>query len=342
MSHPTQQVMNRVQRLSGQISMRESNSERDNRDTENNLERIYNNIKIVPNYSSKITDFLRQNEIHSLHRRIVKKTFPRRRIITEYPFQIFQADLIDYSQRRLYLVNKGYRYILIIIDCFSKVVYSHPVKRKNADYMSDAFQMIFDKLDNYPNSIITDQGLEFYNSKVQQVFNHFNINHYHTKTKTKWKASMAERVIRTLKSRLEKYFYKNKTLKWVDIFSQIVENYNNTPHRTIGMAPNQVTEENSQMVYNKVFKDIDLKIIPRLRVGDKVRILIEKSLFQKGYTQNWSKDIYTVKNIFQRGGVAWYKLVGPDNKTLPGIRYYWQLNFISRDAGPPSRFRNKN
>jgi len=300
------------------------------KDDEKDLQEVYNNIKSIPNYSAKIAKFLRENKNHSVHRRIVRKTFPRRHIITESPFQIFQADLIEYSNRDYAYANGGNRFILVVIDCFSKMVYARPVKRKNADYMSAAFETIFQKLDFIPNSLITDQGLEFYNSKVQQVFNEYGINHYHTKTKTKWKAAMAERVIRTLKTRLEKYFYQHKTKRWLDFLPQLVKNYNSTPHRTIGMAPDQVTFQNSAAIYKRVFDNVNLKAIPRLNKGDRVRILLEKTLFDKGYKQNWTETIYKIKSIHQNSGVVWYKLVDLDNKPLEGIRYYWQLNLVSK------------
>ena len=143
--------------------------------------------------------------------------------------------------------------------------------------MSEGFKIILEKLDHFPNSIITDQGLEFYNSSVQKVFQTYGIHHYHTKSKTKWKAAMAERVIRTLKSRMEKYFYQHKTKRWIDFLPQLVKNYNNTPHRTIGMAPSQVTDQNSAAIYKKVFGNTNLKVIPRLGVGDRVRIILEES-----------------------------------------------------------------
>ena len=119
--------------------------------------------------------------------------------------------------------------------------------------MSDAFESIFSDFNEFPNSIITDRGLEFYNSKVQNVFLKYGINHYSTNTKTPWKASMAERVIRTIKSRLQKYFYKTKSKKWVEILPDIIANYNKTPHRTIGMAPDQVTVRNSKEIFKKQF-----------------------------------------------------------------------------------------
>ena len=293
------------------------------------LEKIYKDLSSTPNYSAKIAEFLKKNQNHSVHRRIVRKTFPRRRIITHYPFELFQGDLIEYSKNDYAYANKGHRYILILIDCFSKMVYAAPVKRKNADYMSLAFEQIFRNFNEFPTSLVTDRGLEFYNSKVQNVFTQYGINHYSTKTKTDWKASMAERVIRTLKSRLQKYFYQNKTKKWIDFLPQLVTNYNSTPHRTIGMAPNQVTDQNSPAIYKRVFGDIDIRVKPRLKVGDKVRILSEKTLFEKGYTRNWSEEIYTVGEILQKAGIVWYKIVDSNGKTLPGIKYYWQLNLVS-------------
>ena len=309
---------------------------------ENNVQEIYTNVKSIPNYSAKIAKFLREDQNHGIHRRIVKKKFPRRRIITESPYQIFQADLIEYSNRDYAYANGGNRFILVVIDCFSKMVYARPVKRKNADYMSDAFQKIFHDLNFFPNSLITDRGLEFYNSKVQKIFEHYGINHYHTKTKTKWKASMAERVIRTLKTRLQKYFYQNKTKRWLDFLPQLVKNYNSTPHRTIGMSPDQVTFQNSAAIYKCVFGDINLKVIPRLSIGDKVRILVEKTLFEKGYKPNWSEKIYKIKSVHQNSGVVWYKIVDLDNKPLEGIRYYWNPNLVSKNVTAIEGPRNQN
>lgn len=275
---------------------------------------------------------MRKNINHSIHRRIAKKTFPRRRIITQYPFQIFMADLIEYPRNDYTYANKGHRFILVVIDCFSKMIYAAPVKRKNADYMSDAFESIFSKFDKFPNSIITDQGLEFYNTKVQKIFEKYGINHYHTKTKTKWKASMAERAIRTLKSRLEKYFYQHKTKKWIEFLPQLVKNYNMTPHRTIGMAPSHVTDQNSPDIYKRVFGDTNLKSVPRLGVGDRVRILKEKNIFEKGYKANWSEEIYQIKKVIQKAGIVWYIIEDQDNKELPGIKYYWELNLVAENV----------
>merc|ERR1712131_459976 len=89
--------------------------------------------------------------------------------------------------------------------------YTAPLKKKTKEETAKAFETIFENFDEYPINIVTDRGLEFYNKDVRKIFDSYGINHYSTPTKTKWKASVAERVIRTIKSRLFKYFKKFKT-----------------------------------------------------------------------------------------------------------------------------------
>ena len=221
------------------------------------------------------------------------------------------------------------------------MLYAVPVKRKSSNYMSEAFELVLNKFDHFPNSIITDQGLEFYNSSVQKVFQTYGINHYHMKTKTQWKTPMAERVIRTIKTRLERYFYKHKTKCWIKFLPQLVKNYNRTPHRSIGMAPIKVNFQNSEEVYKRMFGNTNLRVIPRLAVDDRVRILIEKALFDKGYKQNWTTEIYIISAVIQKAGIVWYKIKTLTNKSVPGIKYYYQLNLVSKNVGNGHRNRSR-
>ena len=149
---------------------------------------------------------------------------------------------------------------------------------------------------------------EFFNNKVRNVFINYGINHYKTPTKTKWKAAFAERVIRTIKTRIQKYFYKHNTRNWIDVIDQIVDNYNHTPHSSHGLPPLEVTMENHKQVYKKLYPYVGLKTICRLNVGDKVRILIEKKEFEKGYLQNWSDQVYIITKKLQQYSVCWYYL----------------------------------
>ena len=293
---------------------------------EDNLEEVYTKVKSAPNYSAKIAEFLRKNNVHSTHRRVVKKTFPRRHIIVHFPFQIFMADLIEYLQPDYKHANRNYGYILVTIDVFSKMVYVRPVKKKDKFSVSQALQSILINLDHYPNTLITDEGLEFYNSNVKELLDKYGIHHY--SIKTKMKASVVERFNRTLRQKLEKYFVKNNTKCWIDVLQQFVDNYNNTPHRSIGMAPSKVTDENADQVFKELFPDIELESKPRLSVGDTVRILKEKTIFEKGYKQTWSDELYKVRDVKQAAGRIWYELDDLEGVKVSGIKYYWELNLV--------------
>ena len=299
------------------------------------FKQLYEDIKSSPSFSAKIEQFLRSNEVHSKFRRIVKRKFPRRRIIARFPFELFQADLIEYPKYKNQ--NRNFVYCLVIIDCFTKFVWTKPMKTKSGIETANAFDSTFKELDEYPINLITDAGLEFFNSHVARVFSSFNIVHYKPPTKTNWKASIAERVIQTLKRRLEKYFYKHNTKNWVHVIDQITKNYNNTPHSAHGFKPVDVSDENRDEVYNQLYPDRRLSVVCKLNVGDRVRKIREKTLFEKGYTQNWSDEIFIISSVRQSRGVCWYKLTTLDEEQLPGIWYYYQLNLVSRNVGENQR-----
>ena len=295
---------------------------------EDDLNVLYTKIKSVPNYSAKLADFLRQNNVHSKHRRIVKKKFPRRRIIVHFPFQIFMGDLIEYQNNDFKHANGGYKFILVLIDVFSKKAYARPVKKKNKFDMAIAMESILSELDQFPNTLITDEGLEFYNKNVKEVLNKFAIHHY--SIKSKMKASVVERFIRTLKSRYEKYFVKNKTKRWTDVLPQFIKNYNSTPHRSIGMSPNMVNDNNAADVFKHMYPGINLKVEPRLKIGDMVRKLKEKTIFDKGYKQSWSDEIYRIVKVKQAAGRVWYIISDLEGNLQSGIKYYWELNLVKK------------
>ena len=137
---------------------------------------------------------------------------------------------------------------------------------------------------------------------------------------------------RTIKTRIQRYFYKHKTKKWIDIYEDVVNNYNNTPHSAIGIAPNQVSEENRDAVYKRLYPDNLLRTVCKLKQGDKVRYLLDKEIFEKGYTKKWSEEIFQIYKIKQSNGVCYYYLESLAGDPLPGIYYYYQLNLVSRHA----------
>lgn len=232
--------------------------------------------------------------------------------------------------------NNHYKYIMVLVDVFSKRAYAAPMKRMKDFDATIAMESMLNKLPDMPQSIITDLGTEYYNAKMSSLFDRMGIKHY--SLRGAHKACIAERFIKTLKSRLEKYFWQRKadkqkfTHRWIDVLDNFVDNYNNTYHRSIRMAPNDVNEDNRKQVFDTLFPKSHDKIEPRLKPGDRVRILREKNIFEKGYTRSWSLEIYRVSAAYSEDGVDFYKIEDLEGNKLERKLYYWQLNLVSRNA----------
>ena len=287
------------------------------------FDKLYSDLVQPGAYTRRILHYLKKNRTHSLHKKVIKK-FPRRKIVTYYPGQITQSDLID--MQKFSNSNSGFNYILVFIDCFSKKLWVEPLKSKSGLETANALRQILNRVSFPIQSLIFDEGLEYKNKYVHSLLSEYNIHSYHIRTKHK--ASSAERVNRTLKSIIWKIFTETNKNRWIDHLDNIADNYNKTFHSTIKMAPNEVTWENREKVFKTMFPKIDSVVKCNLKRGDKVRVALQKEIFEKGFTQNWSEDIFTISNVFQKNGVCWYRIKDEKGNIYPKAKYFHQLNLI--------------
>lgn len=229
--------------------------------------------------------------INELHRG-VRKNFLRRKVILKDIDDLWQADLIDmqsYSN-----INKKYRFILVIIDGFSKYAWAYGLKNKTKSEVAMKFQDLLLR-GRVPKNLQTDLGTEFYNSTFSNLMIKYNINHYSTYS-TK-KASIAERFIRTLKSKLFKSFSLKGNYKWMDgTLEGAITEYNNTYHRTIKRTPNEVNNNNKDELILQYAQKSGISK-RTLHVNDFVRISKLKGCFEKGYTPNWSTELFKIRKV---------------------------------------------
>lgn len=237
---------------------------------------------------------IKEDVVNELHKP-ARKHFKRRRVIIKNLNDLWQADLVEmlpYAK-----LNKGYRYILVVINTFSKYVWVEPVKRKSAKDVTLAMATILKHVKNTPKNIQTDMGKEFYNKEFNRLMEENKINHYSTFSNLK--ASIVERVNRTLKNIMWKKFSLLGNYKWLNILKDIVLKYNNTKHRKIGLKPVEVTEKNENEILKFAYtfpKTIDPKQ-PKFKLGDFVRISKFREAFSKSYTPNWSNEIFKIIDI---------------------------------------------
>ena len=221
-----------------------------------------------------------------LHKRVIKK-FNKRKVYSQLRDNIWGVDLAD--TQSLSKKNKCIKYLLCAIDLFSKYAFVVPLKDKKGISIVNALNKIIKQSNRKPNKIWVDQGSEFYNRVFKKWLSDNDIIMY--STFNEGKSVVAERLIRTLKNKL----YKHMTATGKNVYyvlDDVVNEYNNTKHNTIKMKPKDVKNDNK-----RVYIDEHDEKSARYNVGDRVRISKFKNIFAKGYTPNWSREIFIVNKI---------------------------------------------
>ena len=215
------------------------------------------------------------------------------------------ADLTD--MQLLSKFNKGFRFLLCIIDIYSKYAWGVPLKNKKGISIVNAFQKILKESDRKPNITWVDKGSEFYNNSFKKRLGDNDIEMY--STNNEGKSVITERFIRTLKNKIYKYMTTISKNVYIDKLDDIVKEYNNTYHKTIKMKPVYI-KDNTYIDFKKEINNKD----PKFKVGDYVRISKYKNIFAKGYMPNWSEEVFSIGKI--KNTVPWTYVINDLNGEL--------------------------
>lgn len=283
-----------------------------------------------------VKKFLRDSITYTLHfpRR---HRFPRNPIIVNHLHEQHQADIADISEPRFSQKNDGYRYLLAVIDCLSKQARVEPLKTKTAVEVTGAFKKIYENW-QYPLKLQTDRGREFQNEILHNFLKEKNVHHFTSQNQT-IKCAIVERFIRTFKMRLFKYVTSTGTERYLEDLQNIVNAYNNTHHRTIKMAPNEVTVTNEREVFlitHNYRSERDMRMGAKRRtnisIGDNVRIKHAKESFIRGFLPNYQDMVFTVVSRHNvAGSEPLFKIKNYDNRVLLPRMYAYELEKISPD-----------
>jgi hypothetical protein len=206
--------------------------------------------------------------------------------------QQWQADLAD--MQSIAKSNDGIKYILTVIDVFSKYGWAIPVKNKGSTEMVQAFKNLLKiSAPRKPEKLQTDAGTEFLNRDVQKFLKSQSIHHFVSNSDQK--AAIAERFNRTLKTRIWTYFTAQQTTRYIDKLDEFLHSYNHSVHRSIKMKPCEVTKKDEDKIWLTLYGTRPLSKVPKSIEGKKVRISKYKGVFEKGYMPNWSEEHFHVK-----------------------------------------------
>ena len=114
----------------------------------------------------QVKEWLKSQPTYTLHK-TARKYYPTRQYVVHDIDEQWQADLADVSL--LAKRNKGYHFILTVIDLFSRYAWARPLKTKGGKEVASAFKSIFNE-GRIPKRIQTDQGKEFENQHVRKLF----------------------------------------------------------------------------------------------------------------------------------------------------------------------------
>jgi hypothetical protein len=262
--------------------------------------------------SKDIDKFLREQATHQIFKpRNVKAYYP---VKSWAPFYKCQLDLLDLSNQ----ANRGYKWLMILIDIHTRFVVCVPLKAKTGPECLRGLQEILDMIlalpFDTPQIIQSDFESGFETKQFRDLEKRYGISHQFTKRKQT--LGIIERFNKTLRGLIERYKEVYKTTNWIDALPALIDNYNTSYHSTLRTTPIEALQNNPH--YDEIIEKQTSKAASKsynrqeINVGDTVRLLIKKSLFEKGSGPQFTKEVHVVEredegNYYVSGRVNPYR-----------------------------------
>ena len=246
--------------------------------------------------------------------------FRRERIIPLYIDETWSADLIDKSSLSKY--SNNYKFILTVIDIFTKYAWAIPLKNKSGLSVSNGFKTILSEGPQggseyrKPENLCVDRCSEFYKKTFKSLLKEYEIKLFSTYSDLK--AVFLERFNRTLLHIINKPMFINGDGNWVNILNDAVITYINNINSTINMTPVDASNNPDKVKYSIIYRNIK----PKLKVVDYVRNADKRNIFTKEYTSNWNREMFKVNEILKTQPPT-YKIEDINGEIVEG-KYYEQ------------------
>ena len=276
-----------------------------------------------------VQDFLLGLDSYALYRK-ANKNFPRSRIVTYGNDVVWQTDTLAMKFYKEW--NENYAYIVVFIDSFSRFLYTRPLHAITGEKVTEALKDILTNAEN-PKTIMSDKGSEYKSRVFKSYLASLHIKHVFTQTEVK--ASLAERVIKTLRVRLGRAMRGRNNFDWASILSEVTAGYNNTVHSVLNCSPQEAMclRDNSSLWHWQYLRnDKARRTGPKttndylFKVGDRVRKTMKQIKFRdRAYDEKYDRMTLNVasRNTYQ--GFHRYALKTDYNKLVPGFFYENQL-----------------
>lgn len=290
-------------------------------------ERLRQGTKKTP---KQVQSFLEGEHTYTLHAP-ARRHFPRNVTYADNVDDCWQSDLTDF--RSIKEDNDDFVFILCVIDVFSKYAWCVPLKSKTAKCIIDGFKTIFSSTSRRCTKLITDKGKEYDNVVFKKFLKSHDIEFYHTNNPDT-KASVCERFQKSMKDFLFRRFTHTEDYCYIGgLLDDFLRAYNNRFHRMIKMTPTEASSPKRVLeVYENLYGHGQLRKPKRkatFGVGDYCRISREKKRFEKGYTWNWSEEIFKVIKVIPHAEPV-YHIQDLSGDPIEGHFYSYELKKVSK------------
>ena len=180
-------------------------------------------------------------------RPIVHKT--NKPIMSKYPNSLWGIDLIDLNP--YVKQNYKYRYIITVVDIFSRKIWIDKSTDKTSEYITEVFNHICQRAEITPNSIMSDNGAEFQGAFTEYCKEN-NIKQRFIRSQTPQANGVVERKNKEIRKILRTLMLHNNTLKWIDFLEDIEDNINNTYSDSIKTSPNEIWTPDKELIKDKI------------------------------------------------------------------------------------------
>ena len=294
------------------------------------IDKLYKEIKKVDKTVTKddVKLFLSGQDSYTLYK-VLPRKFPRRKFLFIKPGHTLVCDVFYLNP----IVKSKTPYILILIDGYSRYLSIIPLQSLKASCVVPLFEkMLKENIYKY-RKIFSDQGIEFQSLKIKQMYKKLDIIWYTTHSK-EIKASIAERVILTIKRKIVKYITHFNSSNVLSTINQIVTTYNNTNHRMLlNHKPIDIhmlskwddIKSFSQKIYKKFNSKIPL-VKRKLSIDQVVRLNTARNLFKRSHHIQNTIETFRIVKVNEAHIPITYNISELDNdKEIEGIFYHQEL-----------------
>ena len=271
-------------------------------------------------YRDKVDNALAYNDIFTRFKQY-KRTKTYSPIYVYKKRELFQSDVVFFTNDEMVKANAGFRYLFTCIDVFSKMAWVYPMKDNKCQTVMNCFKDILSKCGEKPERLNSDRGSELICKKFENFLIKNNIYHYLSYSERK--CPVIERFNLTIQRIIYKMMAKQNSMEWTKFLNSAMKIYLNRTHRTIKMSPLDAEEDENQIKVRRTYFEKYVKANlkqknPKFRLGDSVRIWKKRGTFHRGYMEDFTREHFIITKVLTNLPVPRYKLKDYNDEEIVG------------------------